>query len=213
MVHNIIFWKKYRIYTVNIVAIPVLIVLMILEMFKADIQLTPRLFSKILKMFFIPLSYIGETFEKLKQAIQGKLKINIDTAKHKKIRQIIKAICITVPIVVIIILLLSSADEIFGSIFTKIIQSIFNSLSHIQMGDFVVRLILIVCAFIYLLCFFDYITFRYEKEDGKETTMTEVKDNFTIKVLLGTLNIIYLIFCIIQVKSLFMRDVNINYAQ
>jgi len=39
------------------------------------------------------------------------------------------------------------------------------------------------------------------------------KDNFTIKVILGTLNVVYVVFCAIQIQSLFMKHVDINYAQ
>ena len=75
-----------------------------------------------------------------------------------------------------------------------------------------VKILLIVCVFSYLLCLFDYIISRYKKEE-KEEVRNNPKDNFTIKMILTVLNIIYLIFCYIQIKSLFMRNVDINYAQ
>lgn len=198
--------------TINIFAIPVLVIFMILESFKENIELNLGLISKILEMFFVPLSFIGETFEKLRQSLEGKFKINIDSNKDRKIKKVIEAICITLPIVLVIIVLLSSADEIFGSIFTELLKSILNGLSKIQLSTTIIRLFLIICAFIYFLCFFDYISSRYEKDEESEITKSKAKDNFTIKMILGALNIVYLLFCIIQVKSLFMRNVNINYA-
>lgn len=198
--------------TINIFAIPILVIFMILELFKENIELNLGLIGKILEMFFVPLNFMGETFEKLRQSLEGKFKINIDSDKDKKIKKVIKAIIVTFPIVLVIVGLLSSADEIFGSIFTQLLHSILNGLSKIQLGDTTIRLFLIICAFVYFLCFFDYISSRYEKDEEIELTNVKIKDNFTIKMILGALNIIYLVFCIIQVKSLFLRNVNINYA-
>lgn len=77
--------------------------------------------------------------------------------------------------------------------------------------EIVLRLILIIIVFIYLASFFDNIitNFKIEKE-FKENN--ELKDNTTIKMILTTLNIIYLVFSIIQIKALIIRDENINYA-
>lgn len=67
-----------------------------------------------------------------------------------------------------------------------------------------------VCGSIYFLCLFDFILTRYEKCEVLETKVQ--KDDFTIKMILGVLNIVYLVFCIIQIKSLFIRNIDINYA-
>ena len=64
------------------------------------------------------------------------------------------------------------------------------------------------------MCLFDYITSRYEIEETSETKeVVKKKKDYSIKMVLGVLNIIYLIFCIIQIKSLFIKDININYAE
>ena len=197
---------------INIFVIPILIVIMILGLFKEKFELKVNLVSKIIDVFFTPISFLGETFEKLKGYLEEKSKINIDSKKQQKIKKVIKSIFITIPVVLVIIVLLSSADEIFGNIFIKSFESIIKVIGEIEISSILKRIILIIGAFTYLLCFFDYITSRYKKDEITET-QNKINDNFTIKMILTVLNIIYLIFCYIQIKSLFMRNVEINYAQ
>ena len=80
------------------------------------------------------------------------------------------------------------------------------------MGIFI-RVILIVCVFIYLSSFF-YIITRYDEYFVDEEVKEENKsvDSTTFKMVLTSLNVIYLVFCIIQINSLFMQKTNINYA-
>jgi len=198
--------------TINIFVIPTLIVIMIIGLFKETFELKVNLITKIIDIFFTPISFIGETFEKLRNNLEGKLKINIDSKKEQKIKRVIKAILITLPIVLVIVALLSSADEIFGDIFINMFEWIIEAVEEIKITSIIARIILIICSFTYFLCFFDYIISRYEKEKIEEKTI-KINDNFTIKMILTVLNIIYLIFCYIQIKSLFMRNVEINYAQ
>lgn len=44
-----------------------------------------------------------------------------------------------------------------------------------------------------------------EFEEDEYRREVEVKDTFTIKMLLATLNIVYLVFCFIQIQSLFAK--------
>lgn len=83
---------------------------------------------------------------------------------------------------------------------------------EIEISNLVIRLILIICTFIYFLCFFDFVVSRYEPHEEKTKREEERKDSLTIKMIVGVLNSIYLVFCIIQIKSLFMQNVDINYA-
>lgn len=198
--------------TINIFAIPILIVIMILGLFKEKFELSPNLINKIFDIVFTPISFIGETFEKLTRYLGEKCKINIDSKKEHKIKRVIKSILITIPIVFVIIILLSSADEIFGKIFINIFEWIVTAIGKIKISSIFARIILIFLTFTYLLCFFDFITSRYKKE-VEEEKHKKINDNFTIKMILTSLNIVYVLFCYIQIKSLFMRNLEINYAQ
>ena len=198
--------------TLNIFIIPTLIVIMVLALFKETFNLNISTGIKIFDVFFTPIMFFGETFEKLTRLFEEKCKINIDSKKDKKIKTVIKSIFITIPIALVIILLLSSADEIFGDIFINIFRWIIRAILNIKVSSIFVRIVLTICVFAYLLCLFDYIVSRYKKEE-KEEVCNKPKENFTIKMILTVLNFIYLIFCYIQIKSLFMRNVEINYAQ
>ena len=116
-------------------------------------------------MFLVPLSFIGETFEKLRNCLEEKLKINIDSRKEAKIKKVVKSILITIPVVLVIILLLSSADEIFGDIFVDMFWNTINSIFNIKASTAIAKIILIIIGFIYFMCFFDYISARYEKDE------------------------------------------------
>lgn len=190
----------------NLIVIPLLIAFFILRLVGEKLEVNLISFLKSLIIFIIPLTYIEESFEKIRQSLEERTKIDVDSKKEKDIGKIIRAILITIPIVVIIIILLSSADEIFGSIFNGMFKSILNIINSILVSNFIVRVILIILAFIYFSCFFYYLVSEME---FPEDEAKPIEDNITIKMILGILNIIYLIFCIIQINSLFMKNISV----
>ena len=198
--------------TMNSFIIPILIIILISALFNEKFKLNLSLITNIIELIFIPLSCIGETFEKLKDYLTNKFKLNIKLEKQQTTRKVIKSIFITIPVVLIIILLLSSADEIFGSIFSSVFENVVNSIIKINISSLITRIILVISLFAYLISFFYYITVNYEIEETIENKK-KIVDNFTIKMILTALNIIYLVFCYIQIKSLFMKNVDINYAE
>ena len=116
------------------------------------------------------------------------------------------------PIALIIIILLSTADQVFANIFKDIFIKIINLLKGINISTSFVKIILIIITFFYLIGLFYYICFKYEVIKEKDNKKEKVNDNFTMKMILISLNIIYLVFCYIQIKSLFMRNTTLNYA-
>ncbi len=196
---------------INILVIPTIVVLMILGLYKEKFEISFSIIKKILKVGFKPITFIGEACKKAKESFKEKTKIDVDSEKSMKIKKVLKALAITIPVVLIIIWLLSSADQIFGNIFGNILESIADFIRGIEFSTVIEEIILIIIAFFYFLGFFYYITSKYQTISEKENNTK--KDSFTIKMVLGALNAIYLIFCFIQIKSLFMRVVNINYAE
>ena len=67
-------------------------------------------------------------------------------------------------------------------------------------------------AFLYFMGLFYYICIKYEVIQKIEENSSQRYDNFTIKTILISLNVIYLVFCCIQIKSLFIRNTTLNYA-
>lgn len=198
----------------NIFVILILLVVMIWELQKEKIKFKIELIGKIIGMFLLPLNFMSDTFRKLRQIVE--IKLNIDPEKHDyetsdKIKKIIKSVVLSLPMIWLILILLATADEIFGSIFVRLFGILENVIVLIPVEDTFVRIILTGGAFVYFACFFDFIVSRYPIEEIEE--VQERNDSVTMKILLGSLNIIYLIFCIIQIQSLFLKNVNINYAQ
>ena len=196
----------------NIWVIPTLVVIMILDLFKFNIKVNADLVGEILGMFFVPISFIGEAFEKLRQSFEAKTQKTIDSRKEKKVKKVIKSLLIIFPLVLFILILLATADNTFGSIFKSLFVNLIELMKNIKLSTIVVKIILIICAFLYFLGFFYYITLKYENDEKTVQAPANAKDNFTIKMLLGVLNIIYLVFCIIQIKSLFIGNESIKYA-
>ena len=193
----------------NIFAIPIFIIFMIWEMFDEDLKLNIGLIAKLIDALITPFSMFGEGFEKAKQALEERFKIK--GKKGNKSRKVVKSVLITIPVVIVILLLLSSADATFGNFFSQILNSVQTGIAKIQIPLILVKIIFAGIAFIYLLGAFYYVSKVYEKED--EVDEKTSKDSFTIKMILGSLNVIYFIFCIIQIKSFFIQDASINYAQ
>ena len=188
----------------NLLIIPILIVFLILGLIGEKLEINLDTIGTLLGAFLTPISYIGESIKKLVEAIGGKLSIKSDD----KTKKIFKAILITVPIVLVIIILLSSADEIFANIFKSIFENIFHMLWTINIS----KIICILIAFLYFMGLFYYICIKYEVIQKIEENSSQRYDNFTIKTILISLNVIYLVFCCIQIKSLFIRNTTLNYA-
>ena len=188
----------------NLLIIPILIVFLILGLIGEKLEINLDTIGTLLGVFLTPISYIGESIKKLVEAIAGKLSIKT----NDKTKKIFKAILITVPIVLVIIILLSSADEIFANIFKSIFAIIFHMLWTINISKIICMLI----AFLYFMGLFYYICIKYEVIQKIEENSSQRYDNFTIKTILISLNVIYLVFCCIQIKSLFIRNTTLNYA-
>ena len=182
--------------TFNIIIIPILTIIMVLDLFGENFEFRFKLIEKVLTVIFESISFIGENIEKIRKEIEEKFKINLDTEKSANRKRIIRAILITIPITLFIIMLLSSADDIFGKLFINIADIILEIFRNIKISTLIVKLILTCICFVYFVCFFEYITYRYEIDNVEEKKKTQ-KDDFTIKMILTSLNIIYLFFCII----------------
>lgn len=125
--------------------------------------------------------------------------------KIKTIQKIGKSLLIAIPIILIIILLLSSADSIFGSLFSSVSEFISRAFESETISDIITRFIFIIVWFVYIIGFL--ITF-IKKDDTEKQEIVTKKINLstlTANMILISLNIIYLIFSIIQFRYLFMN--------
>ena len=196
----------------NIIIIPSLIVIMSIGLFNEKSIINGKLFGKIIVGFFAPLGQFGDYFDKFILTVKEKLNIRKKSEGSGKAKKIIKAILITLPIVIVILALLSSADEVFSNIFKVMFDKIGEFFRNITIHSVVARILLTVLAFIYFASFFYYFVYEYKEDEEIEKKDEKTNDNFTMKMILVVLNVIYLVFCYIQIKSLFLKNVNINYA-
>lgn len=167
-----------------------------------------KIINDAARIIFEPLTCISKIFNLLGGKISKKVHLS---EKHKKI---IKSIIIILPIVCVVLALLSSADMMFDELLSKGFSNVGKVLERYFSEDLLGRLITMFIFFIYMSASLNFIIFNYkeEKEVFKEK---KEKDPFTIHLLLTVLNIIYIIFDFIQIRSLLFHYVSssVNYAE
>ena len=186
---------------INILVIPFLYLLLYvvtLDKLKSFIDV----FTQTTRLIFKPLDYISSFCKESKNVFP-------DEKLSPKTRKVLKSLLIVIPVVIVVLLLLISADQIFSNLFSNF-GKIFG---NITFSNILVRLFYFVILFFYLGGTLYYISKKY-KEESKEIKENKVKDPLTINILLTTLNIIYIVFDIIQINSLLLHRVSsgFNYA-
>ena len=197
-------FDNYFFRVTNTLAIPILLTLLYIYTIKPTFNIK-NIIESIIKIVIEPLSHIGNVYHLITEQIKKKIKVS------NKIKRVTKSIIIIIPIVLIVLFLLSSADQIFGNIFNKL----FNLTSKISLSNTIKRLIPMIILFFYLSATINYLLYNYSKTENNEKEINVNIDSLTVKILLTTLNIIYIIFDIIQIKSLMLHQVsmNISYAE
>ena len=197
----------------NVPAILVLFIIMCMSITETQIKenkFIRQLLNKIFKPFVVLFDFISDfdmnEFMESQKENQSK--------KTKNIKKIGKSLLIVIPIILVTIFLLSSADSVFGSIFSDITKTISKLLKVKTINDFLGRLVVIAIVFVYIAGFMVAFIKTEKKEETEESTGIKLSD-LTIKMLLVSLNIIYLLFSIIQIKYLFINTTttpNFDYA-
>ena len=187
----------------NFIAITLLFILMYIFTIKPNYDLF-HLIKEMFELLFEPLLLIGDYFELIVSSISKKFKIG------NKSKRIFKSLLICTPIIIIVLVLLSSADMIFDKLFSNTFDKIFNIFD----SDLIGKIILFIVIFFLIGVTLLYIVKKYPKKEEIKN-QKEFIDKSTIKMLITVLNIIYLIFDFIQIKSLIFHYglSNINYAE
>jgi len=156
-----------------------------------------------------PLEHFGEVISEVINKISAKLKLKEETKKK------IKSVIIILPIVIIVLLLLSSADMIFNNLISNILDIPKTVLEKLDIGNLTLRIIVLIAFFLYLSGTLHYLLTDYQLQDRDGEIPEKKKETGTIKLLLIILNIIYIIFDIIQIKSLLLHSIGetISYAE
>lgn len=183
----------------NALVIPILYVLLFIYTIDPTYNIIDLLKKGVLQIF-LPFGKIGNFFRVVTSGIRDKVKL---TDKTKKT---LKALLIVIPITLLVLWLLTSADMVFGNYFSKI----FKVFDYIPNNNILQRTIVVFLLFTYIGS-----TLIYSMNPEKTETKRKNLDYVTIRLLLTVLNIIYVVFDIIQIRSLLLHHVGntITYAE
>jgi len=194
-------FSNYMFSFLNVFAILLLTALMSYLLIKKDgLQNITGVIGKLFRVVFGPLEYIKEPINYIKTKLKWMKKSDEEDKDNAK-NSILKGVLISLPIVMIVTMLLSSADEIFANVFGDFIYFFTDNISlHIM------RCIFIFLAFIY---FASYIYNLVETDSGvnAEEGVAKKRDvnNYIILTIITILNVIYLLFSVIQFSYLFTQ--------
>ena len=127
--------------------------------------------------------------------------------KNSKYRGVIKGVIISIPLLIFLIVLLSSADEIFASIFEDTINNMINAISLIRTGGVLLKLIVFALVFIYIYYLFS--SFKFMVKRTYKMTVTKL-DKSMVNTILVLVNVLYLVFTYVQIKYLYIKVSNFN---
>ena len=127
--------------------------------------------------------------------------------KNSKYRGVIKGVIISIPLLIFLIVLLSSADEIFASIFEDTINNMINAISLIRTGGVLLKLIVFALVFVYIYYLFS--SFKFMVKRTYKMTVTKL-DKSMVNTILVLVNVLYLVFTYVQIKYLYIKVSNFN---
>lgn len=163
-----------------------------------------NLFRNSIKLIFESIRNSLRSFSEAIKILKNKINLKVDD----KVYKYLKSIILTIVVLIIIIALLASADLIFKSIFNNISSFVSDVLDKIFSSTFIYKLIYTFIIFIIISgMFYSIVNVKFKKYEVKNIKL----ENLTVKMILISLNVIYLIFCFIQIKSLFLKDIPSNY--
>ena len=194
--------------TVNVLAIVLLTIIMCIY--------ATRLHVKIQEFLVKAIALLAGSFESISDVIDSlknkfKKKEDIENEKTEKLKQGLKSFIYAIPVILIVLMLLMSADSVFANIF----ENIFGEFQHIFMAENFVMFCLRVCIIIIFFFIFSGFFVNILKKDTMFNSESEEKiveiriEKMTINMILTSLNIFYFIFSIIQFTSLF-SNINTN---
>ena len=195
----------------NLIVIPFLELFMIQWVLSGKFSFNIMSILRCFEMLFIPLDYIHETGVSIKKALKLEKQQNGEGGKKSKKRFILPLI-ITILVVFIVAIILATADDDFARIFGKLLDKIIEFIKNIKIWRLILRLFIAWIIYFYLSSFFYTYCCVYEFK-VKEKVEKPKGDLLTLKMVMGGLNILYLIFAIIQFKAILFPNAGIEYSK
>ena len=176
--------------------------------------------KRIFVLFLKPFSFLASALHQIGDVFTSKKSQNKKSKPKKGItKQIMIGIGVSIPLLVLIIALLSSADFQFANGISQISKFLYESMDKFfdeQWGfSIFLRLLTIIILTIYLISFFINLRTRQPWKIGDERNICIQVDTVICNTVVTLLNIVYVIFCSIQVTNLIETMVNhqsIEYA-
>lgn len=192
--------------TLNILVILVLSAIMIIFMMKENSNVT-FILTKIFNIIVGPIEFFGDSLKMIKETIWGSKKED-EKENGKQLKKIGKALLIVIPLVLIVLALLMSADQIFANMFRGIDDFFKMTFSSDFLFSAFFRIGIILVLTLYFISFLYNLTSKESSYNTLEDTKRkrEIKiEGLTVNIILTVLNIIYAIFCFIQISYLFTK--------
>ena len=192
----------------NVIVIPGLFFLMYVLTVKPVYRLSDYI-KDIFSFVVEPFSYVFNVIETIGDIFSKKLKLS------EQVKKRIKSFIIILPIILVVLWLLASADMVFEHAIDGIFQIIRDFFNGFLDGSFVRRIIRIIIVFFVISAMIYFLIYDYSVHSREENKLDNKKrDVDTIKMLFIILNIIYVVFDFIQIKSLMLHSVSeeIHYA-
>lgn len=182
----------------NVFLLPIIMTGTAIVLWFKDIEYSKLSFiGEILTHIIVyPLMYIGKPFLVLKNRL-----FSSKSLKAKKFNpHVLTGIIISVPLILIVMFFLTSADMMFSYYINKFLSSL-NFLDSWEISDALSHIIFII---IFSLYFFSFVWgFAERKEPTAGSVSMFTIDSVTISIPLSLLNVIYFIFAIVQFSYLY----------
>lgn len=185
----------------NVIIIPFLIVSYLISIRYENIkEININFIEKVFQRVFVnSFSTLPKFFKFSKEIVSSKKKIKENSTR----KNIIKGLIISLPLLVVIVLLLTSADMMFK----YYIENIGNGFEDINIGELIPRFIIITIVTLYMFGFIW--SFKYnDVENNYIKGITPTWEPVTIITIIFVINIAYLLFSIVQFSYLYGGGLN-----
>ena len=172
----------------------------------------PRLFENFFGLYFGPIEELPNAAKEIKKCFVKEKKQDEENKKKSLPKQILKGILISLPLVVIVIVLLATADDMFEKIFEDILRAIYSLFEIETLYTVLLRIALIVILTLYFICIAIRIKNNQFANQKPSSIQPNVKvEGVTLATMITILNIIYLVFSVVQIVHLKTNTIS-NYA-
>lgn len=198
--------------TINIIIIPISLLTGLYMINFYNIQFNfSQLFNNILPS--ITINIINNSYMKN----IGKIFRERDKFLNNKNKGIIKGIFISIPLLIVLIMLLASADQMFQHGLENIAMYVEDLFINFNFIFVYLKIIVFTLVFIYM--FYIFSSFKFRIDNSKVKNIKKLEKNM-VNTILILINALYFLFTYIQVKYLYIKSNNIltpeeysNYAR